>query len=75
MSYLIIIIALSTVIGYARMLYNEDERMKYRRLDGDWTGFECFYYCSPSDIIEYEKHFNENERVCTELYNYKIYKL
>lgn len=72
MNYLIIIIALTSVICYARMLYKKDkedeDRMKYRELEGDWTGYEDFYICSPTDIIVLEKW--EQERVCTELDNY-----
>jgi len=68
MNYLIIIIALTSVICYARMLYNEDERMKYGELDGDFTGYEDFYFTTPENIIILEGIVNE--RVCTELDNY-----
>jgi len=73
MTYLIIIIALTSVFCYARMLYKEDERMKYRELEGDAVGFDDFYYCNPYDIIILEGIVNE--RVCTELDNYIVYKL
>jgi len=76
---ILVVVSLFTFISYCRYLYKKDkedeDRMKYRELEGDWTGFECFYYCSPKDIIEYERHFNETERVCTELDNYTVYKL
>ena len=72
MNYLIIIIALTSVICYARMLYKKDkedeDRMKYRELEGDAVGFDDFYYCTPYDIIVLEGIVNE--RACTELDNY-----
>jgi len=73
MTYLIIIIALTSVFCYARMLYKEDERMKYRELEGDWTGYEDFYYTTPENITLIEKE--RDEVLCVDIFNFREYKL
>ena len=69
---ILVVVSLFTFLSYCRYLYKKDkedyDRMRYRELEGDWTGYEDFYICSPTDIIVLEKW--EQERVCTELDNY-----
>lgn len=69
MLILLCIIAIITVVSYARYLFLEDEKeiIKYRSLEGNEVGFKDYYYCTPMDIIVLESQLWIRETVCEEL--------
>lgn len=70
MQYLILIIALSCVIGYGAILYFRDKKDCYS-LYGSWTGFDDFYFTTGNDIVVLINQLWIKETVCDDLSNYK----
>jgi hypothetical protein len=67
MELLIYIAAFLSLVVPPVYLYLKDKYMDDCYIDGEYTGFEDYYYCTPIDIIVLESQLCTPETLCEEL--------
>lgn len=67
MTALLFTLAGTVVMCYVRYLYKQESKLlKWKEIDGEWIGYEDFYYCSASDIIVLVNQLGVREELCIE---------